>query len=447
MQVQHRLIIRHPLQAAILLIHDNGEARLPVFTSDDRHTAEVDYINAAVHTRFGLLTTVLRSLHHSAPHGDIVVRVHELETHGDSVPQSHMLQWYGHTEILSLPDGEARATVAEWLAHETVHRAVVDGREWTRPGWFEEVRGWLEWVLHDAGLGTVRDIIQLRAWPSSCVLRVRAAHGDYYFKAVPESLRRECAVTEYLAYHFPDAVPRIIATEPVHRWLLMAACAGRRLEEVTDIALWERAAMRYARLQAACVPRVRELGALGCGLRSLDMLAQELRPLSSDTAALRPGAPDGLSVAEIEQFQALVPLLQRQCEQLAVGGIPYTLEHGDLWPGNFLIDHNTCVIIDWEDVAIAYPFFSLAPLSVGLSQCGLSSPAVLDRLERAYLAAFAEMAPPERLRPVLHMAMPLSFIDMAVRYRHQPPSVVRLHPWMRDLVPQTLRFALARTAG
>ena len=38
------------------------------------------------------------------------------------------------------------------------------------------------------------------------------------------------------------------------------------------------------------------------------------------------------------------------------------------------------------------------------------------------------------------------FFDMAVRYRHRPPSVVRLHPWMRDLVPQALRLALARVA-
>jgi hypothetical protein len=33
-----------------------------------------------------------------------------------------------------------------------------------------------------------------------------------------------------------------------------------------------------------------------------------------------------------------------------------------------------------------------------------------------------------------------------VRYRQQAPSVVRLHPWMRNLVPQTLRLALARIA-
>ena len=121
---------------------------------------------------------------------------------------------------------------------------------------------------------------------------------------------------------------------------------------------------------------------------------------------------------------------------------PLTIEHGDLWPGNFLVDDASCAIIDWEDVAIGHPFISLAPLIVGLSmfQPRLSSREMTQRLERAYLAGFASLAPPERLREAFRLAAPLSFIDMAVRYRRQRPSVVRLHPWMRDLVPQTLRL-------
>src|SRR5262245_7841403 len=200
MQVQHRLIIHHPLQTAILVVDDHGEVRLPAFTSDNHHTAEVDYINAAVQEQFGLLTTVLRSLHHSAPLGDVVVRVHELETHGSNALRSYMVRWCRHAELRTLVNGEDQAAIALWWGDETGPGAVVDGREWT---------------------------------------------------------------------------------------------------------------------------------------------------------------------------------------------------------------------------------------------------SFLDRLEHAYLAAYAELAPPQRLRTALHMAAPLSFIDMALRYRHQPPSVVRLHPWMRDLVPQTLRLALA----
>lgn len=48
----------------------------------------------------------------------------------------------------------------------------------------------------------------------------------------------------------------------------------------------------------------------------------------------------------------------------------------------------------------------------------------------------------ERLRESLRLAAPLGFVDMAIRYRSQRPSVTRLHPWMRDLAPDALRVAL-----
>ena len=301
-------------------------------------------------------------------------------------------------------------------------------------------------ALADAGVREVREIVQLRAWTSSCVLLVRTGSGTFYFKTVSESGRHECTVTEYLAQHFPETVARIVATKPERRWFLMTALEGDKLEDVSDVMLWERAAAVYGQLQRACMERVRDLQALGCPTRDLDTLAAQIEPLSADITALRPGEPDGLSAAEVDRLRAYGPELRRRCERLAACGIPLTLEHGDLWPGNVLVDAATCAIIDWEDVAIGHPFISLAPLIVGLGmfQPRLSSPEVMERLERAYLAPFAGLAPPQRLLEALRLASPLSFVDMAVRYRDQRPSVVRLHPWMRDLVPHTLRLALAQ---
>ena len=426
------------------MLRDARGLRLPAFASDDRHTAEVDYINLAARERFGLLTTVLRSLRHSDPLGEVVVRVHELEAHGDATPLPAGMHWCGRNELSSRAGGEDEEAIAEWLA-DGVAPPVVDGREWTLPGWFEEVCGWIERALMNAGVREVHEIVQLRAWTSSCVLLVRAGPGDFYFKAVAESIRHECAVTAYLARHFPDAVARIVVTQPERRWFLMAALEGQKLEDIADVTAWERAAAMYARLQLACMSRLRDLHALGCPPRGLDALAAEIDPLIADVAALQPGEPNGLSASEVDRLRALAPELRRRCERLADYGIPLTIEHGDLWPGNFLVDDTTCAIIDWEDVAIGHPFLSLAPLIAGLSiyQLRLSSREVTQRLERAYLAGFAGVAPPERLREAFRLAAPLSFVDMAVRYRHQRPSVVRLHPWMRDLVPQTLRLALA----
>ena len=446
LRIHHRLIIRHPSQPAILVGGDDGRLRLPAFESDDRHTAEVDYINLAVRERFGLVTTVLRSLHHSDPVNDVALRAHELETHGDEAPLPPPMQWCDRDDVSPHADGEDRDVVAEWLAAPITPRTVVDGRGWTLPGWFAEAREWIEGALAVIGGRRVREIVQLRAWMSSCVLLVRTGAGDLYFKAVPESGRRECVVTAYLAQHFPQTVARIVAAQPERRWLLMRAFEGRKLEDVDDIRTWERAAAEYARLQRACLGRLDDLHALRCPTRSLEALAAAIDPLVANVAGLRPGEPDGLSASEVDRLHARASELRRRCEQLAACGIPPTIEHGDLWPGNVLVDDATCGIIDWEDVAIGHPFLSLAPLIVGLSiyQPRLASPAVTRRLERAYEAGFTDLAPPERLREALRCAAPLSFVDMALRYRSQRPSVVRLHPWMRDLVPQTLRLALAQ---
>jgi aminoglycoside phosphotransferase (APT) family kinase protein len=251
-------------------------------------------------------------------------------------------------------------------------------------------------------------------------------------------------LTRYLGEHFSTLMPRIIAAEPDRRWFLMAACRGQRLEEIGDVTVWGRAASRYARLQIDCIERVGALRSLGCPLRDLEALARSIAALAADTDALRPGQSEGLTESEFGAFSAMVPVLRQRCDELARCGIPYSLEHGDLWPGNIYCDATSCAVIDWEDAVVAHPFFSLAPLTVGLMSAGLGTSENVARLERAYTAAFESIASPDRLRRAVELALPLCFLDMAARYHRQRPSIVRLHPWMRDLVPQTLRLALSR---
>jgi aminoglycoside phosphotransferase (APT) family kinase protein len=439
--VRHRLIIRHPQRPEILLREAAGESRLPELTSEDRHTAEVDHINAAVAARFGLRTTVLRSLAHSEPVDGVVDRVHELETHGDAAPSMTTLQWCDAGRA-ALVDSQDSTALAIWLALR--HCVARDGRDWMRPGWFERAAEWIDGALRAAGIEAAREIRQLRCWESSSVLLVRTASGLLYFKALPQSCRVESAVTAYLARHFADVVPAIVAVNSDRRWLLMKACPGRKLEEIGDTRVWERAARRYATLQVDCVRHVDALQRLGCPSRGLDELARSIEAVARDEAALRPGAADGLTHAEFARLAAAIPAPQRYCDELAACGVPDTIEHGDLWPGNIFADAASCAVIDWEDVAVAHPFFSLAPLTVGMMNAGLGQPASIARLEHAYAAVFEAVAPASQVKRALELAQPLCFVEMAARYRRQRPSIARLHPWMRDLVPQTLRVALAR---
>ena len=442
--VRHRLIIRHTQQDAVAFVVDNGNARLPTVVSEDRHTADVDHINAAVAQTFALGTTVLRKLSHGEPIDGIVERVHELELHGARGTAPANLRWCAASDLPIFPDPEDRHAIALWSGTPGSDAAVVDGRDWMRPGWFDAACDWIELSMREAVLGVPLEIRQPRSWASSCVLHVRTHGADYYFKALPRSGRVEWAVTRFLANQFANMLPAVVAVEPERRWMLLAACTGHNLETVTDVTLWERAAHAYGWLQVACSDHVDALEKLGCPVRTLDALARSIDSLAGDAIALRPGQDGGLTHVEFERFSRAVPMLQRRCQALAASRIRSTIEHGDLWPGNIFVDANACTVIDWEDVAIAHPFVSLAPLLVGMANAGLGSRSNVERIERAYLAAFRRFGSAAQLQRMLQLAAPLCYIEMAARYRHQPPSVVMLHPWMRDLIPQTVRLVLSR---
>jgi len=354
---------------------------------------------------------VLQSHAHSEPVDDVVDRVHELAVHG-ALPAG--LEWMPMDALASRAPAD-RDAIASWRAAPAI---IVDGREWTRPEWFAQACDWIRASLGDT---EVRAIVQVRAWMSSCVLRVTTARSEFYFKAVPESLRVEVAATAYLDRHRPGAVAPVVASEPDRRWLLMAGIPGTILEHVADLAAWERAAAEYGALQASCIARVDDLRALGCPTRPLEAIAAGLDSLNDD----------------------LPSSLRDRCVALAKLDVPLTLEHGDLWPGNFIVDGTTCALIDWEDVAIGHPFVSLAPFLAGLAefQPARFSPAAVERIQRAYLTGFAGGPPSPRLFEALRLAAPLAFVDMALRYRALRASAVRLHPWMRDLVPYAIRLA------
>ena len=429
---RHRLIVRHPTRTREIGVEPSGA--LPRFDSDDRHTADVDHINDEMLSRYGVRTTVLRSLLHGEVRDGVVERAHEIEVHGDA---GDALVWRpaGSFEPVDGADG---AALEAWRAPF----AITNGCAWMAPGWFSGVVEWIGAALRRTGRRTPSAIRQLRSWQSSCVLRVDYGDETAYFKALPAG-GPEYAMTRWLAGEFPQHAAPLIAADGAHRWLLLGACAGRSLEEVADVAAWAAAVRRYGGLQLACAERTDELRRAGCATRSLQSLPAAVAALANDAAMLHAGL-DGLTEAEFAGLRSIVPAVATRCGELAAIGIPDSLEHGDLWPGNVFVDGDASAIIDWEDVAIAHPFLSIAPLIVGLGNAGLATPANVAELEQGYARAFESIAPASRIRRAIDLAAPLCFLDMALRYRAERGSVARLHPWMRDLVPQTVRLALAR---
>ena len=430
--VEHRLIVRDRAGEKILMAGDSTALALPAFDFEDRHTADTDYINQVARELYGIEVTVLRCLRHTDDGGK-PVRIYELEHHDTHAPGA--LRWIGREDIAQQPWQlrEDRAAVLEWFVEVSARQTGL--ADWQRPGWWQEVRQWIVDRLAAERAGRIIQLVQRRQWDSSCVIEVRCENGDYFFKAMPE-VSRECAVAVFLS-RMGAAVPRVVASEPRRKWMLMRAFAGSSLEDSSDLRRWLAGLEAYAEIQLQSASRTEELTQLGCPTLNMEKLADDIDALLSDSAALLEGEPDGLSASQIEFLLTQAPKLRSGCMRLSDAAVPLTIDHGDLFPGNVLVNDNGSAIIDWEDVRIANPFLSIAPLLAGMDsyQPAMNLRDSRDRFREVYVRTFAKFGEPREVREVFAIAEPLAMIEMSIRYWRQPAATVAVNPWMRTTVP------------
>ena len=97
--------------------------------------------------------------------------------------------------------------------------------------------------------------------------------------------------------------------------------------------------------------------------------------------------------------------LTRACDALAASPVPPTVQQDDLHDGNVLLDAGAPMplayrLVDWGDASISHPFGVFLILRISLATRGGVDPhgPELRRVEDAYLAGFADLAPVEELR-------------------------------------------------
>lgn len=417
----------------VLLAHGPDGWRLPRIESEERRSADVAPLNRAAREHLGLEISVLRCLYDApADSSGIRWQVSEAEWHGGAPAHG---AWAGTASLeataLALP--AQRDLLRAWLAERPARAPSPERGDWAFPGWRDRVVAWAlgELRRHRSG-ARILEIEQLRVWEFSCLLRLVTDDGDFFVKAVARSTATEVALTARLAETHPRVTPPVVAAAPERGWLLMRAVPGMSLMRAPDLTCWTRAAEACARIQIDWLDRAAELESLGCPVRSLEWLETEIAPLFEDRSVMVVGPPDGLDDAELEQLRRRLPLLAAACRELAGYGLPAALEHGDLWAENAIASPDASVLIDWEDAAIAHPFFSpsLLLLSLDYTDALTHVTEARARVREAYLAPW-RAAGPARSWPAGHLEMAF---DLAQRVAMLYYSV------------QFRRFALPRIA-
>jgi hypothetical protein len=264
---------------------------------------------------------------------------------------------------------------------------------WSQPGWIEDVTAWIDAAVERTG---PIEELHKRAW--SAMLLVPTVDGAAYFKASAPAFAHEPALTEALARWRPDCTVGLLAVDPGRGWMLMRD-SGETMRNVLErehaVELFEPLFTRYAELQLELVPRRDDLLALGVPDRRLTRMTELAGELLVDLGLVRD------LVSTIELY-----------------GLPETLVHEEVHPGNVLVRNGAHVFVDWADSCFGHPFFGIVVASRSVADRFELEPGApeLERLADAYLEPWTAIAPRKRLRDLLPAAYRLGMLNRALSW-------------------------------
>ena len=285
---------------------------------------------------------------------------------------------------------------------------------YARPGGPARDLDWALARLEEAGLRPAGRPQQVRTWNLSSLWRLPLDDGAAWLKCVPPFFAHEGAVLERLA---GGPVPPLLAQEPGR--VLMRDIPGEDQNDAPLPVLRSLVTLLVG-LQTQEVGREDELLALGLP----DWRGPALTAAVEDVVRRHAGA---LSPADRRSLEVLLDGLDRRWTDLAACGLPDTLVHGDVHPGNARGDAEHLVLMDWGDCGVGCPL--------------LDQPAMLSRLDAptaelvrgTWDRAWQDAVPGSDPRRAAALVAPLAAARQAALYqgfldRIEPSE----HPYHRD---------------
>lgn len=339
-------------------------------------------------------------------------------------------------EILITPP-EHLIWLEEWLAKRDEEERV----PWYYPGWLAQAEAWIEQALTKLEAPPIVSIEQMGVAERGCLLRVQTTGDTFYFKALPTFFRHELTLLQHLARYRPGCVPSLAVVESSERWLLMHDFGGKHLDQSLDLANWQEALRRYAILQIDHSAQVEQLEELVCPRLPLAALPDQLERLLTSEQSLLFDTPTALSLEQVRQLHDALPLIRSLCQELAGYALPETLEHGDLYAQNIVLNGGDSLYFDWTDSCIAHPFFSLYPF---LLDSQAHWPGARECLRDAYLQPWERYATREQLVEAFELAQRLAPLHLAMLYATLIIPRMKGRWEMQHAIPLNLKVLLDR---
>jgi tRNA A-37 threonylcarbamoyl transferase component Bud32 len=348
----------------------------PQFSPMRTHLAETGEIAAFLEEKYGLLANVLQCVH--AEEG---LRVYTAAIMESSMEKD--IHWASYPEAANLISAENFPFLKEWQSLQADHSI-----PWFYPDWRMEMENWVREELQFEKI----EFQQIRSWERSALYKIIAGGGKYYFKAVPEIFRHEVNVSSFLWEAGIKYIPAVIAADDSKGWLLMKEVQGELLGKAGKEQDWREALLALAEVQKLSVKEAGRLREAGVPVRPLaPVVTSGLRQAAE--ALIKDGNNTG---SQFSRLKESIPEANLICSMLENQLVPLSLEHGDFFGGNIILEESLPIIYDWSDSSLSHPFLSAA---VFLSEAAeLFSEEFADELLEAYLGGWIEWGSEEDLR-------------------------------------------------
>ena len=254
-------------------------------------------------------------------------------------------------------------------AGDDLEASILSGSEspLSQPGWIDEAVAWLESVTQRK-LSSKSGIEQLNAGGAFSLVRFRMEDGSHYWlKATGEPNCHELSVTCLLSELCGDYLPQLIASRPAWNAWLMSGETAQVIEPPADPAQllqWlEDAVESMAEVQMRTAGRHQELLKAGTFDQRIDVFLQRSEAVfdyleEAMHVQISMKAPR-LSKPCLRECRAIFEDVCRRTEDL---GLPVTIVHGDLNPGNILSGSGHAKFIDGCEAYVGNPLIALQHL-------------------------------------------------------------------------------------
>jgi hypothetical protein len=383
---EYRVALALPGPRQLLVTEDSGSARLPRVTVP-KWTRPAEEVAAAVEERWHIKSVVI-----------------------DFFMDKSMLQPSAIVEVLSKERGFRKTGLTAVALHDIgsrdlsdLERTALEGiltggpgdrGPFSRLGWVDDVQSWIKASVYDHEVEFTGHIRQLNAGGGFALVRLATERGPaYWLKAVGEPNTHEFTLTTNLARTHREFLPPVVcARSDWNAWVMEEV--GQPLNSSSPLTECELAITELARMQKHMVDRAQELLVFGC----VDQRVENLRSHVDELIEYLEDAMGRQTTTKVPRMtrlrlRELGCVLRDACSRMRQLGIPDSLTHNDINPGNILSDSSRCVFIDWCEASVGNPFLTFEHLVLRFSRGRNSPQAWNERLGTIYKSSWLDVLP------------------------------------------------------